>query len=281
MLGEHKGEAKSGKKTKPVDKPSRYVAVPSSCSTGTEASEASSSLVESALGSGCDTASTSATAASPVRKRRQVSSLGDMEHGKSHELVPLERLAVPESPKVAPWQRNIPTLRRHDQPGVEEIAPVLQSSEIRITSTPATTSPVTLTPSERSPASPRNPYLPSLSRAPRSSSEYLAAHIKFFKPPSPPLMLSNTSMSSHYEDVDALEAQTERPSHHRSSSEAYLKPNGAAAGSAKKGWSGVNLLEAVDDAVSWGVDKVVKWTDEAGDEGLLLPIMKSETERAS
>ncbi|CAI6295047.1 unnamed protein product [Periconia digitata] len=38
-------------------------------------------------------------------------------------------------------------------------------------------------------------------------------------------------------------------------------------------WSGTGILEAVDGAVTWGVDKMVKWTEQgSGDEGLLLPL---------
>jgi hypothetical protein len=41
----------------------------------------------------------------------------------------------------------------------------------------------------------------------------------------------------------------------------------------KKRWSGVNVLEAVDGAVSWSVDKMVRWTGDSGDQGLLLPLV--------
>jgi hypothetical protein len=41
----------------------------------------------------------------------------------------------------------------------------------------------------------------------------------------------------------------------------------------KRSWSAVNVLEAVDGVVSWGVDRMVRWTTEDdGEDGLLLPI---------
>lgn len=49
-------------------------------------------------------------------------------------------------------------------------------------------------------------------------------------------------------------------------------PNGSPPAERKK-WSGMGLLEAVDDAVTRGVDRMIKWTEQGdGDEGLLLPL---------
>jgi hypothetical protein len=47
----------------------------------------------------------------------------------------------------------------------------------------------------------------------------------------------------------------------------------------RKRWSGVDVLEAVDGAVSWGVDRMVRWTADDGDKGLLLPFVGEKAER--
>jgi len=47
----------------------------------------------------------------------------------------------------------------------------------------------------------------------------------------------------------------------------------------KKRWSGVNVLEAVDGAVSWGVERMVRWTEDGGEEGVVLPVVGGRAAR--
>jgi hypothetical protein len=295
-----------GARGKPFDKPSNYAAVPSaSTSTSSEgsansgasgATEVSQSI--SMHTSWNDIATTGATPTRTghgakegvlsVRKRNSPRSPGQDEE--EYELDELQRHTIPASPTLPPWTRDLPHLRRYGGKGADAqnqmtlrtngIATAPSSPNIHVTTSPTST-----------PISPENPYLPTVSIQPRSSYEYRVAHTAFFKASTSPLLVlsslslaSSSSSSSQlfYEDVDALEAQMGLPSHRRAKSEVHLSPNECgsyASGRTKKRWSRANVLEAVDGAVSWGVEKVIKWTDDAGDDELLLPLVGPKMEK--
>ncbi|KAF2685330.1 hypothetical protein K458DRAFT_403538 [Lentithecium fluviatile CBS 122367] len=280
-----KGRGRGSVKKKPVDKPSKYALLNSGSSTPSSTSPSASSDSGSSasdspstkliIENGKGMAATSVTPTPTLRKRNPATHAAQQqqkEEEDGYEPTSLSRPSsqLPVSVAMPPWRRNLPRLQRH-----------------HTQNPPTSASPSSTTSTTSTPQSPPNPYLPSPPLQSRSSTEYLLAHNAFFSStspthscpssttPSPSLSPSRSSSNLSYEDVDALEAQMELPSHRRVNSEVYLAPNNGGAfgrGGNKKRWNGVNVLDAVDGAVSRGVDKLVKWAvDDGGDEGLVLP----------
>ena len=255
-------------KRKPLDKPRKYIAIPSTSST----SPADSS-----------TAATSETPTSTLlRKRTAASPPGKQQHQDQElELEDLHPASIPHSPNLPPWQRAIPPPHQRNSPSTAPPSP-----GIHINRAPSRSP---------SPSSPQNPFIPTAPAPPRTSTDYLTAHTAFFKStPSPPSSRAHSPSTTstltsnptfRYEDINALEAQTELPSHRRSKSEVHLSPIRTSCGShaggctMKKRWSGVNVLEAVDGAVSWGVERMVRWTEDGGEEGVVLPVVGGRAAR--
>jgi hypothetical protein len=235
-------------KQRPADKSSTYAALPSGSSTGTTSNSAASSM----------TATTSATperaATSPIRLRK---------------LTPAARRQTPPSPSLPPW--GSPTPAGNTTPATHA-----QSND-HDSNTPS--------------SSPAIPFLPHPLK-PRSSSEYLAAHHAFFskplpKPPppstalfpqcSPHLSPYPSRSASPVSDLDALEAQSSiavSPRRSRSTRSVLQIADGVERTGGKlwtRGWIGF-----VEEGVNKAVDAVVRWTDDEGEEGLLLPIGRRE-----
>ncbi|KAF1962545.1 hypothetical protein CC80DRAFT_499909 [Byssothecium circinans] len=224
-------------------------------------------------------------------------------------IVPTLQTPSPIHIHANPFNSPHPPYLHHPRP----ITPIIHiTSNANATATAAPDAQDEVNDTETS-SSPENPYLPRVSQTilrPRTSHEYRTAHARFFhidtdtnshthphphphprpyssSPSSSPSPTLTHSPSPPFtaSDLDDLEAQTALPPKHRrakSESRVYrasgfgglgVLNGGGSEGGGRKRWSGANLLDAVDGAVTWGVDKMVRWTEEGmGEEGLLLPL---------